>query len=300
MKGKLTALAMAGAFAAGLFATAAMAGAGGNGNGAPAGPHYNLNIIGVEKAKGPKMTGSNRHTIFVPLVSTKSGQYSKTQFDSNGDPVPGTAIVDSKIWLTPGADFQVCDGNGFDAAYDGCDSGFAEYWGATRGVDYYDVNGDYLGTVVNERKDGAVFMLPCNQNISQDADNTYNCDTSGGTPYAHYGVWAKANGAPGGTATMTTCADVSGELVCSLENSVLTSTKGKNANVGYTEVTDELTSLLNSLCDGIIEDDGTCTGTVVTERYALFSGDTYDWFWNYDNNGLRLAQLRFYLSENIK
>jgi len=29
-------------------------------------------------------------------------------------------------------------------------------------------------------------------------------------------------------------------------------------------------------------------------RIALFAGNTQDWFWNYDNNGLRLAQLRFY------
>jgi hypothetical protein len=34
------------------------------------GPHYNLNIIGVSKDKTvPPMTGSNRHTIFVPLAS---------------------------------------------------------------------------------------------------------------------------------------------------------------------------------------------------------------------------------------
>lgn len=33
------------------------------GNGAPSGPHYNLNIIGVENVKKADMTGSNRHTI---------------------------------------------------------------------------------------------------------------------------------------------------------------------------------------------------------------------------------------------
>ena len=37
------------------------------GNGAPSGPHYNLNIIGVEKGKNPPLTGSERHTIFVAL-----------------------------------------------------------------------------------------------------------------------------------------------------------------------------------------------------------------------------------------
>jgi hypothetical protein len=40
--------------------------AAGNGNGAPSGPHYNLNIIGVEKG-GSESGGSNGHVIFVPL-----------------------------------------------------------------------------------------------------------------------------------------------------------------------------------------------------------------------------------------
>ena len=67
------------------------------GNGAPSGPHYNLNIIGVENPKNSTLTGSNRHTIFVDL-------------GRNG-------TVTSNIYLTPG-DFKVCDGNAFDAAYD--------------------------------------------------------------------------------------------------------------------------------------------------------------------------------------
>jgi hypothetical protein len=36
------------------------------GNGAPSGPHYNLNIIGIEKG-GSTSTTSNGHVIFVPL-----------------------------------------------------------------------------------------------------------------------------------------------------------------------------------------------------------------------------------------
>jgi hypothetical protein len=70
------------------------------GNCAPSGPHYNLNIIGVEKAKTADMTGSNRHTIFVALGKTGG--------------------VTSKIYLTPAEDFKVCDGNAFDEAYN-CD-----------------------------------------------------------------------------------------------------------------------------------------------------------------------------------
>src|SRR5438132_6249074 len=68
------------------------------GNGAPNGAHYNLNIIGVENPKTDPLTGSDRHTIFVALGNKNSA-------------------VTSKIYLTQG-DFQVCDGNAFDAAYD--------------------------------------------------------------------------------------------------------------------------------------------------------------------------------------
>ena len=40
------------------------------GNGFPSGKHYTLNIIGVPRDKEvPTMTGSNHHTIFVPLES---------------------------------------------------------------------------------------------------------------------------------------------------------------------------------------------------------------------------------------
>src|SRR5437773_10978562 len=74
----------------------------GGGNGAPSGPHYNLNIIGVDIPKISPMTASNRHTIFVALWTKKAA-----------DPRP----VETDIWLTPG-EFQVRDGNGFDAAYD--------------------------------------------------------------------------------------------------------------------------------------------------------------------------------------
>ena len=69
---KITSLAVAAALAAAFSLPFADA----TGNGAPSGPHYNLNIIGVDKAKKPNMVGTNGHTIFVPLKSTKTGYYS--------------------------------------------------------------------------------------------------------------------------------------------------------------------------------------------------------------------------------
>src|SRR2546428_7068224 len=77
-----------------------------NGNGITSnGPHYNLNLIGVTSGKNAPLTGSDRHTIFVPL-------YSKPGTPLDTDPAPG-----ADIWLTQGS-FAVCDGNAFDAAYD--------------------------------------------------------------------------------------------------------------------------------------------------------------------------------------
>src|SRR5258708_644506 len=75
------------------------------GNGAPSGTHYDLNIIGVTKGKNPPLTVSNRHTIFVPLVSDQGAL--DTDLASGAD-----------ILLTQGP-FTVCDGTAFDSAYDG-------------------------------------------------------------------------------------------------------------------------------------------------------------------------------------
>ena len=202
------------------------------GNGAPSGPHYNLNIIGVEKGKTADMTNSQRHTIFVAL--------------KNGE-------VPSKIYLTRG-EFQVCDGNAFDPAFD-CDGNQVQ------------------GT-------GAVFQLPCNTNLPG-GEELIPC-TQGES--AAYEVWARALGSPKDSpyAGMTTCATdpAISEVVCSSENVVKVRERGKSM---FTNVTNELTSLV-----------GDIDGDLVAERVALFSAGLVDWFWQYDNQGLKLMQLRFY------
>ena len=104
-------------------------------------------------------------------------------------------------------------------------------------------------------------------------------------PAGGYEIYARALGKPGGSATMTTCATGAGddlvlgtaddEIVCSTENVILVRNKGKSS---FTNVTRELTS--------IVLDDGT--------RVSIFDPLLQDYFWNYENRGLRLAQLRFY------
>ncbi len=175
------------------------------GNGAPSGAHYNLNLIGVANPKTADMTGSNRHTIFVPLSGS------------------------TKINLSEG-DFAVLDGNGTD------------------------------GT--------AAFQLP-----NPDPTN------SGTTTYS---VWVRALGKPGGKASMQTCAtDVAtGELYCSVYTTVLTRKKGKSQ---FTDVSRDLLYIYADL-----------NGDGKTERYPLFSDAMQDYFWQYSNQNLKQAQLRFY------
>lgn len=169
--------------------------------------------------------------------------------------------VRSNIWLTQG-EFKVCDGNAFDAAF------------------------DCAGNALN--KTGAVFQLPCNTGVN--ADPEFDCSTSPGFSTS-YTVWARALGKPGGSADMTLCAtetqDFDGDTVleefCNTGNNVvmLNRTKGKQT---FQDVTSQLT-LLQADIDG----------DTTLEKIALFASGFEDWVWYYDNRGLRLAQLRFYL-----
>lgn len=288
MKTKLLGLAAVAALAIGFASTSAMAGNDSTGNGTPSGAHYNLNIIGVTNPKNVDMTNSNRHVIFMPLYTPKRKKNGNDIYSIDGTSIKG------QIWLTPGPDFRVCDGNGFDEA-NGCPGfSFDDWWNG----DYFNVDGDYVGDLVS-RKQGATFMLPCNENPDNNADVPCDIDAAN---IMDYSIYVKGGGAlNGGSANMTTCATVDdgtsvsgdGELVCSTGGTInITKLTGKNQ---FTEVTQELTTLLVILCDGQIWDPrDACLGVLTQERLSLFVDDTEDWFWNYDNNGLRLAQLRFY------
>lgn len=217
----------------------------------PSGPHYTLNIIGVEQPKKQPLTDSDRHTIFVGLGKNET--------------------VTTNIYLVPpppgSTDFRVCDGNGFDDAID-CQ-------GNSKGVP------------------GAVFQLPCNTNLSNTSDGApvdiVACSSE--TPSMSYEVWARALGKPQTSATVTTCAqettDLDGngilDIVCSTENVLLVRNASKPV---WKNVTDALTSLVAQI-----------DGDAQLERVALFAGPFEDWFWQYKNSGLRLAQLRFYTTQ---
>ena len=131
---------------------------------------------------------------------------------------------------------------------------------------------------------GAKFQLP---NPDPDGDGT-----------TLYSVWARPVGKPGGSAVVTTCAELwvgpgldgivgtaddEYEEVCSLAILEVERSKGKS---GFKNVSKEL---LYVYAD-ITPDDG--IDNVV--RVPLFDDSLEGYFWDYDNNGLKVLQLRFY------
>jgi hypothetical protein len=230
-----------------LIAGSAVASAG---NGAPQGPHeYQLNIIGVGKAKNVDMDDNNGHRIFVNL----SGK--------------------TKINLTEGPDFAVLDANGTDG--DG-----AEFMMPPPGYNAYDVND------------------PCGEEVTEPCDFT-----------SEYSVYIRPLGQPGNGATMTTCATILEELegyfsktfkqvlteaetdgsTCSTEQ-VAQQLQRKKGKSSFQNVTAELTSIM--IVVQVEDDEGNLDE--VTVRVPIFDDALDGEYWSYDNNGLRLAQVRFY------
>jgi len=185
------------------------------GNGAPGGPHYNLNIIGVSHDKNPNMNAGSGSVIFVDLGSRD-------------------AAVTTKILLSQSADagvFAVLDKNGTDGE--------------------------------------ASFSLPAS---------------------GSYTIWARALGTPGGQAKVTSCATdmaLSGSdagVICSTQHEVFVRGTGKSS---FRNVTDALTT--------ITLDAGSAAALACgSTSVSLFNPCLQGFFWQYDNNGLRLLQVRFY------
>ena len=97
-----------------------------------------------------------------------------------------------------------------------------------------------------------------------------------------YSVFARALGTPGGKSLTTTCATdpFDGTEVCSVITLTLQRDKGKSTFDNVTKY------LLYIYAD--INGDG------VLDRVPLFDPSLTGYFWDYDNQGLKLAQLRFY------
>jgi len=138
--------------------------------------------------------------------------------------------------------------------------------------------------------DGAAFQLAGNP-FTCPADDPQCLKTQ--PTFSEYTVWARALGSPKNnpSATINTCATDAGAdlifgtaddvLVCSTENVLLVRSTGKSK---FDNVTQQLTTLCLDT-----DANGSCD-----TRIGLFDTSLQGYLWDYDNFGLRLAQLRFY------
>ena len=103
-----------------------------------------------------------------------------------------------------------------------------------------------------------------------------------GDGVTNFEVFARALGKPGGASTLTTCATdpATGEELCSADSLSLVRSSGRQR---FQNVSKELLFVSVDL-DG----DG------VNEQVSLFDDALQDFFFQVDNTGLRIAQLRFY------
>ena len=97
-----------------------------------------------------------------------------------------------------------------------------------------------------------------------------------------YSVWARALAKPGGSSSTTTCATdpTTGELVCSIGAFVSVQTR-KSGKSSFSDVSPDLLFLTTCV-------NGKSVST------PIFSQNYKNYFWQYDNQGLKLLQLRFY------
>ena len=116
-------------------------------------------------------------------------------------------------------------------------------------------------------------------------------------------VWARALGKPGGKSNTTTCATTAGvdgvlgtaddEVVCSLSTLTMERGKGKSTFVNVSAELLFITITVDPTANTAL---ATCLGVTATTdvTLSLFNGCLQNYFWNYDNQGLKLLQLRFY------
>ncbi len=121
------------------------------------------------------------------------------------------------------------------------------------------------GSPVSGAGNGAVFQLPCDT-------VTDTCLT--GTSQA-YTIWARAVGTPGGKSVVTTCGTTDlGAVICSTASTLMVRGSGQQK---FRDVTSTLTTIDTTL-----------------GNFSLFATGFLNFFWQYDNSGLKLLQVRFY------
>jgi hypothetical protein len=236
------------------------------GNGAPSGPSYVLNIIGVPKGKTASMTNSDRHTIFVNLDGN-SDIWLCTAGLTLSDPASGKSIT-----CPSDVTYQVLDGNGTDTTQ----SSMCAPGGSAPGqssINYFTCG-------------GALFELPQPGN---------------------YSVYGRTFAKPGGSATQDTCATYTyldtttnayqTVVICSSNTLTLKRSAGKSV---FQNVSQDLLYLtINTTYLSQYSGLATCLAsqgynTTQAVTVPLFNSCLQNYFWNWDNNGLKHYQLFFF------
>lgn len=103
-------------------------------------------------------------------------------------------------------------------------------------------------------------------------------------------VWARVPGNQSGSAKITTCAEYAYDGT-PIDISLCSSVTMDRLNYGkFTNVSSDL--LYVTLSSDIVNSDGQTV--VKAGSYPLFDEALINYFWEYDNNGLKILQLRFY------
>jgi hypothetical protein len=150
------------------------------------------------------------------------------------------------------------------------------------------------GEVANTKillTEGPYDVLDANGTDGQAAFQLPNPDPDGDGVTA-YSVYVRALGKPGGKAVMQSCYTEEGVDWCAVqflggvEPITIERTKGKQI---FENVSKDL--LYVDYCTAWDATTGECTAV---DQIPLFSDDAIQYFWDYDNSGLKLAQFRFY------
>jgi hypothetical protein len=230
---------------------------------------YKLNIIGVPQEKSADMDNNNGRRIFVQLWST-------------GNTVTNPGGKNNHLKNSDKNKIYLCNSTNGENDYN--KDGRCDAW-RTANVGEFGVI-DANATDSN----GALFGIP---DPCADADSKTACDPS-------YAIWARAK-AGSGSATITTCAEeyydpypTGYDIWCGDNGVTLTKRSDRQA----IEVTDNLL-YMNITIDGVANPElAACVGTTTTGsetiKIYIFDNCFENYFWNYDNKGLKNLELRFY------
>lgn len=147
--------------------------------------------------------------------------------------------------------------------------------------------GEFAVLDANGTDGTAAFQLP---NPDPDGDGTTD-----------YSVYVRALGKPGGKATMQSCYDDATGTWCAVDFAggvePITIERTKGGVAKFQNVSKDL--LYVDYCTAWDAGDDTILGTeddvcTSVQQIALFSNTLLSYFWSYDNEGLKLAQFRFY------